>query len=220
MTVTDATITRVLSLVRAEVKRHELPIVTLVAHMGHDPFKVLVATMLSLRTKDRVTAQACGRLFGRATTPRALLSLSESEIARLIYPVGFYRTKAKQLRAVSAILLDKHGGAVPDDIDTLVTLPGVGRKTANLVVTQGYGKPGICVDTHVHRISHRWGYVRTRTPEKTEAALRAKLPGKHWIEYNDLLVSFGQHRCAPVSPRCSDCPLRKYCPRIGVTKSR
>jgi endonuclease-3 len=159
-------------------------------------------------------------LFTRATTPKQLLALSESDIAKLIYPVGFYRTKARQLRATSRILLEKFDGNVPDDIDTLVTLPGVGRKTANLVVIQGHGKPGMCVDTHVHRISNRWGYVTTTTPEKTETALRGLLPKKHWMEYNDLLVSFGQHRCAPVSPRCSDCPVRKYCPRIGVTKSR
>ncbi len=218
--ITNRTITRALALVRAEVKRHDLPIVTLVAQMGRDPYRVLVATMLSLRTKDLVTAQACGRLFARADTPQRICALSESEIAKLIYPVGFYRTKAKQLRATARIIIDVHGGTVPDDIDTLVTLPGVGRKTANLVVTHGYGKPGICVDTHVHRISNIWGYVKTRTPEQTETALRAILPRKHWIEYNDLLVSFGQHLCVPVSPKCSICPVRALCPRIGVNRSR
>ena len=218
--ITNRTITRALALVRAEVKKHDLPIVTLVAQMGHDPYRVLVATMLSLRTKDLVTAQACGRLFARADTPQRMLALNETEIAKLIYPVGFYRTKAKQLRATARILLEEYGGTVPDDVETLVTLPGVGRKTANLVVTHGYGKPGICVDTHVHRISNIWGYVRTKTPEQTEMRLRATLPPKHWIEYNDLLVSFGQHLCVPVSPKCSTCPVRALCPRIGVTHSR
>jgi endonuclease-3 len=159
-------------------------------------------------------------LFALADTPAAMLRLSARRIERAIYPVGFYRTKARVIRRICRLLLERFGGRVPDDLDTLLTLPGVGRKTANLVVTLGYGKPGICVDTHVHRISNRLGYVRTRTPEETEAALRARLPARYWIGYNDLLVAFGQNVCTPVSPRCSTCPVRAWCRRVGVTVSR
>ncbi len=188
-----------------------------VARQSRDPFRVLVACLLSLRTQDTTTGPAAARLFALADTPAAMLRLSERRIARTIYPVGFYRTKARVIRRVSRLLLERFGGRVPDDLDTLLTLPGVGRKTANLVVTMGYGKPGICVDTHVHRISNRLGYVRTRTPEQTEAALRARLPRRYWIGYNDLLVAFGQNVCTPVSPRCSVCPVRAWCRRVGVT---
>lgn len=146
--------------------------------------------------------------------------LPATRITRLIYPVGFYRTKARVIRDICRDLLDRFGGRVPDDIDTLLTLKGVGRKTANLVVTMGYGKPGICVDTHVHRISNRLGYVRTRDPEATEMALRVRLPRRFWIDYNDLLVAFGQNICTPLSPRCSACPVSTLCRRVGVTASR
>jgi len=149
-----------------------------------------------------------------------MLKLSPRQIERLIYPVGFYRTKARVILGICRDLLDRLGGRVPDEIDDLLTLKGVGRKTANLVVTMGYGKPGICVDTHVHRISNRLGYVRTRTPEETEMALRAKLPKRYWIGYNDLLVTFGQNVCTPISPRCSTCPVRALCRRVGVLSSR
>lgn len=185
-----------------------------------DPFRVLIACLLSLRTQDTVTGPAAARLFARARTPRTMLRLPARRIARIIYPVGFYRTKARTIRTVCRLLLERFGGRVPDDLDTLLTLPGVGRKTANLVVTLGYGKPGICVDTHVHRIANRLGWVRTRTPEATELALRARLPRRYWIGLNDLLVSFGQNVCLPVSPRCSRCPVRGFCPRRGVTRSR
>ncbi len=149
-----------------------------------------------------------------------MLKLSPRQIERLIYPVGFYRTKARVILGICRDLLDRFGGRVPDEIDDLLTLKGVGRKTANLVVTMSYGKPGICVDTHVHRISNRLGYVRTRTPEETEMALRAKLPKRYWIGYNDLLVTFGQNVCTPISPRCSTCPVRALCRRVGVRSSR
>jgi endonuclease-3 len=149
-----------------------------------------------------------------------MLRLTPGQIERVIFPVGFYRTKARVILDVSRDVLARFGGRVPDTIDDLLTLKGVGRKTANLVVTVGYGKPGICVDTHVHRISNRLGYVRTRTPEETETALRATLPRRYWIGYNDLLVAFGQNLCTPVSPRCSICPVARLCRRIGVTTSR
>ena len=191
-----------------------------VADETGDPFRVLIACILSLRTQDTTTGPAAARLFALADTPAAMLRLTARQIARAIYPVGFYRTKARAILGICRDLLARFGGRVPDEIDALLTLGGVGRKTANLVVTIGYGKPGICVDTHVHRISNRLGYVRTRTPEETEMALRAKLPGRYWIGYNDLLVSFGQNVCAPISPRCSACPVRSLCRRVGVTSSR
>jgi len=191
-----------------------------IAERTRDPFRVLIACILSLRTQDTTTGPAAERLFAAADTPRAMRRLSPSEIERRIYPVGFYRTKARVILGICRDLLDRFGGRVPDAIDDLLTLRGVGRKTANLVVTVGYGQPGICVDTHVHRISNRLGYVRTPTPDATEMALRAKLPRRFWIGYNDLLVAFGQNVCAPVSPRCSVCPVRPLCRRVGVTTAR
>ena len=191
-----------------------------IADRSRDPFRVLIACILSLRTQDTTTGPASARLFAVADTPEAMLKLSPRQIERLIYPVGFYRTKARVILGICRDLLDRFGGRVPDEIDDLLTLKGVGRKTANLVVTMGYGKPGICVDTHVHRISNRLGYVRTRTPEETEMALRAKLPKRYWIGYNDLLVTFGQNVCTPISPRCSTCPVRALCRRVGVRSSR
>ena len=181
---------------------------------------MLIACILSLRTQDTTTGPAAARLFAVADTPTAMLALPAARIARLIYPVGFYRTKARVIRDICRDLLERFEGRVPDDIDALLTLKGVGRKTANLVVTMGYGKPGICVDTHVHRISNRFGYVHTRDPEATEMALRARLPRRFWIGYNDLLVSFGQNVCTPLSPHCSTCPVRTLCRRVGVTSYR
>jgi len=213
-------IRKIVEILREEKKKWNVPIVTLMSQTGSDPFKILVATVLSLRTKDEVTAKAAERLFQVADTPEKLLKLEEDEIASLIYPVGFYRRKAKNLREIAKILIEKYGGKVPDDLEELLKLPGVGRKTANLVVTLGYGKPGICVDTHVHRIMNRLGYVKTKTPEETEFALREKLPREFWIEINDLLVSLGQHICHPTSPKCSQCPVEPYCPKIGVKRSR
>jgi endonuclease-3 len=193
---------------------------TALADETGNPFRVLIACLLSLRTQDSTTGPAAARLFALADTPATLLSLSPRQIERAIYPVGFYRTKARVIRRICADLLARFDGTVPDEIDDLLTLAGVGRKTANLVVTLGFAKPGICVDTHVHRISNRLGYVRTRTPDETEMALRAKLPRRYWIGYNGLLVTFGQNVCAPVSPKCSACPVRARCRRVGVTTSR
>jgi endonuclease III len=192
----------------------------LIAEQDRDPFRVLIACILSLRTQDATTGPAAARLFAVADTPTAMLRLPARRIAQLIYPVGFYRTKARVILGLCRDLLERFAGRVPDDIDALLTLKGVGRKTANLVVTMGFNKPGICVDTHVHRISNRLGYVRTRNPEETEMALRARLPRRFWIGYNDLLVSFGQNVCTPLSPRCSTCPVRALCRRVGVTAWR
>jgi len=191
-----------------------------VAAERRDPFRVLIACLLSLRTKDETTGPAAARLFALADTPEAMLRLPAQRIERAIFPVGFYRTKARVLLGVCRDLLERFGGQVPDEIDRLLTLKGVGRKTANLVVTQGFNKPGICVDIHVHRISNRLGYVKTKNPTETETALRKQLPRRYWIGYNDLLVSFGQSICHPVSPRCSECPVSPRCARVGVIRSR
>lgn len=196
------------------------PIITFIANRGATPFEILVSTLLSLRTKDEVTSAASARLFSHARTPAEILRLGEERIRELIYPVGFYPTKAGRLIEISRIVLNDYDGRVPDTIEELLTLPGVGRKTANLVMTEGFGKPAVCVDTHVHRISNRIGYVKTKTPEKTEFALREKLPKKYWIKYNELLVAFGQAICRPVSPLCSRCPVADMCPKIGVTRFR
>lgn len=216
----DREIHAAIRILRREVPKWQTPIVTLMAETYASPFRVLVSCILSLRTQDSTTAKASHRLFALADSPQSMIKLSAKRIEKAIFPVGFYRTKAKIIRQICAELLRDYGGKVPDDIDELLKFKGVGRKTANLVVTLGYRKPGICVDTHVHRISNRWGYVKTATPEKTEFALRAKLPKEYWIEFNDLLVSFGQHLCRPISPLCSQCPIFRYCDRNGVTVSR
>ena len=196
------------------------PIVTAMARRKADPFKALVATLLSLRTRDEQTEAAAKRLFARADTPEATLLLTETEVEELIYPVGFYRVKAARLIEVCRILVAEHGSKVPAALDELLALPGVGRKTANLVLTRGHLLPGICVDTHVHRISNRLGYVATKTPDKTEMALRAKLPEKYWVVWNDLLVAYGQNLCTPLSPWCSKCVVAEQCARVGVGRSR
>lgn len=216
----DSDIHRVVEILREMVKGWKQPIVTQIAERERDPFRILISTILSLRTKDNVTALASERLFSLARTPEEMLKLSEEEIAKAIYPVGFYRNKAKTIKEICKTLVERYNGKVPNDLEELLKLKGVGRKTANLVITLGYNKPGICVDTHVHRISNRLGYVKTKTPEETEFALREKLPVEYWIEFNDLLVTLGQSICHPISPRCSICPIREYCDRIGVKRSR
>ncbi|HTY54502.1 MAG TPA: endonuclease III [Candidatus Binataceae bacterium] len=209
-----------LRILRREAPRWNAPVMMLVAAESRDPFLTLVGCILSLRTRDQVTAIAARTLFARASTPAAMLKLSQSELEKCIYPVGFYRTKAKVIRELCRDLIDKFDGQVPDEIEVLLTLKGVGRKTANLVVTEAFRKPGICVDTHVHRISNRWGLVRTTNPEKTEAALREVLPRRHWLEYNGLLVAFGQTICQPRFPQCSRCPIETMCPKIGLIDAR
>lgn len=196
------------------------PAVTIVSHRERNPFKVLIACILSLRTNDRTTGPASERLFALAPDTEALAKLSPETVERAIYPVGFYRIKAAQIIDIARRLRDEYGSRVPDEIDELLRFNGVGRKTANLVVTLGYDKPGICVDTHVHRICNRLGYVTTRKPDETEMALRSKLPPEYWIGINDLLVMCGQNLCLPVSPRCSRCPVARLCARNGVEKSR
>ena len=210
-----------IKILRREIRQWQEPVVGVVAReSARDPFRILISCLLSLRTKDKTTSEASARLFALAYTPAGLLKLSQRRIERAIYPVGFYRTKAKAIHAICRRLLQVYEGKVPQSIDELITLAGVGRKTANLVVTVGYKKPGICVDIHVHRISNRWGYVKTRTPEETEQALRARLPKRYWITFNDLLVTYGQNLCQPVSPFCSRCKLIDMCDRVGVVRSR
>jgi len=210
----------VIRILKREIRQWKVPIVGVVATETRDPFKILISCLLSLRTKDDTTAQASRRLFALAGTPERMLQVPLQKIEKAIYPVGFYKTKSRNILGICRDLIEKYRGRVPDEIDELLTLKGVGRKTANLVVTLGYDKDGICVDTHVHRISNRWGYIRTRTPEATETALRKILPVAYWKIYNDLLVTFGQNLCRPISPFCSRCPLTAYCRRVGVDTSR
>lgn len=198
----------------------ETPVVTHMAEVNRDPYRILIATLISLRTKDGVTGAAARRLFALADTPGNMAALGEDEIARAIYPALYRMNKARTIREISRTLLDEYGGRVPDTLETLLSLRGVGRKTANLVITKGFGKPGICVDTHVHRITNRWGYVSTKSPDETEFALRKKLPERYWLLINDLLVAFGQNLCRPVSPFCSRCPVSAQCMRAEVSTHR
>lgn len=216
----DTEIHEAVAILRKAVEQWQTPAVTIVSQREGDPFKVLVSCILSLRTQDKTTAAASARLFSLAGTPAAMADLPLDAVEKAIYPVGFYRNKAVQIKDICRTLVQQYDGKVPDGIDELLQFKGVGRKTANLVVTLGFDKPGICVDTHVHRICNRWGYVRTKTPEQTEFALRGKLPREFWIEINDLLVTFGQNQCTPISPKCSTCPLYHLCSRIGVAKMR
>ena len=208
---------QVVKILKHEIRRWPVPAL---AKYVETPFTVLIACILSLRTQDRTTLASSDRLFKIATTPESMLAVPVRKIERVIYPVSFYRTKARTIHAICEQLLSRYDGEVPSDLDELLALPGVGRKTANIVVTLGFEKPGIAVDTHVHRISNRLGYVRTRSPEKTEMSLRRKLPPRYWIVFNDLLVAYGQNLCKPVSPHCSTCNIATYCKRVGVRTSR
>lgn len=198
-----------------EVRSYKLPVVDLIAIQTHDPFKVLVTTILSARTRDEVTESASRRLFARAGTFGELAQLSGDDIEKIIYPVSFFRNKAKYLSLLPSVL-DEFGGIVPRDIPSLLKLPGVGRKTANLILVIAFNIPAICVDTHVHRIMNIWGYVETASPSQTEKALRQKLPKKYWLRFNSILVAFGQATCRPVSPHCDCCVISNICPKIGV----
>ena len=216
----ETNVADVIHLLEIELNSWELPIVSALSEEKESPFLILISTVLSSRTKDEVTAKAIEKLASMAATVEDMLKLSEEEIAQAIYPVGFYRTKARTILQICRELVDRFNSKVPDTIDQLLTLKGVGRKTANLVLTLGFNKEGLCVDTHVHRISNRLGYVRTKTPEETEFALRSKLPREYWAEYNTLMVAFGRHVCVPISPFCSRCPVAQYCERVNVSRSR
>ena len=205
-------LSRFLGTVQEWKRGKEEPVVGRIRETRPDPFAVLGGTVLSLRTRDVVTEVAFERLWPLASSPQALLDLPLSKIEAAIRPVGFYKTKARALKAIADLLLERHGGSVPPDLEELLALPGVGRKTANLVLTEGFGLPGICVDTHVHRILNWWGFVRTASPDETEVVLRKTLPRRWWLTVNGLLVSFGQAVCRPVGPRCAACPLQTECP--------
>ena len=202
-------------LLKKEFRAHAAPIIELIEAQTHDPFCVLVGTILSARTKDQCTAGAVKRLFARmggTATPDALEAIPVPELEKLIFPVGFFRDKARHLHALPSVLREKFGGTLPNTVEALCELPGVGRKTANLVVAVGFNLPAICVDVHVHRITNRWGLIKTKTPLDTEMALRALLPKRYWKTWNSHLVSFGQTRCFPRNPNCTDCPIKKFCP--------
>ena len=206
---------------REETGGEKEPAVTTVAeHYSNDPWAVLVSTILSLRTKDDVTLETSKRLLAEAPGPAELATINEEKVASLAYPAGFYRTKAKSLKKIAAILLEKYGGKVPADMDSLLALPGVGRKTANLVLIEAFDLPGICVDVHVHRISNRCGWLCSKTPEETETILREILPKKYWKGLNALLVLYGQNLCRPVSPYCSLCVIKPHCGQTGVGRCR
>ncbi len=209
-----------MAILQRDVPTWDVPVVSLIAQESHDPYRVLISTLLSLRTLDQTTGPAAQRLFALADTPAAMVGLDRQTVERVIYPVGFYRNKAGQILEISQRLLDHFDGRVPDDLDVLLTFNGVGRKTANLVLAEGYGIPALCVDTHVHRISNRWGYIKTKDPFDTEMTLRKKLPSEYWLVYNPCLVALGQHRCKPTSPMCSQCPVAHVCQRVGVQRQR
>ncbi len=220
MTITNKNIGQVIKILKKELRGLPDPSVTLVGKRWKSPFLVLISCIMSLRTKDETTLPASERLFVLADTPEKMIKLDDKQIEKAIYPVGFYRTKTKTIKGICRDLIEKFESKVPGDLDTLLTLKGVGRKTANLVLTEGFGIPAMCVDTHVHRINNRFGYVRAQSPEETEMALRDTLPKEYWIEYNALLVTWGQNICRPVSPICSRCAIKSFCARRGVTTSR
>ena len=213
-------VTKVLATMQRALAGGKLPSVSEIARRDRDPFRILISTLLSLRTKDDVTDAASERLFAIASNARALANLDLKRIEQLIYPVGFYRTKARVIHDVANRLEAEFGGKVPNTIEALLDFKGVGRKTAALVVSLGFDTPAICVDTHVHRISNRLGWIRTRTPNETEEALMAMVPRKFWISINEIMVGFGQRVCTPLSPHCSTCPVVKWCRRVGVGRSR
>lgn len=201
-------------------KKNNAPSVTLISSLKKNPFHILASTIISLRTKDEVTLKSSMRLFEYANSIEELNRIDEDKIAEYIYPCGFYKTKANNLKKICSIIINEYNGIIPDEIDELLKLPGVGRKTANLVVILGYNKPGICVDTHVHRISNRIGWVKTKKPEDTEFRLRELLPHEYWRSINDYMVSYGQTVCKPISPHCSSCRLNDICEHNGVTSRR
>ncbi|MCH7549038.1 MAG: endonuclease III [Candidatus Krumholzibacteriota bacterium] len=211
---------RLIRSMRTAVGQGDLPSVSQIARERKDPFRVLVSTIISLRTKDEVTMEASRRLFRLAATPKKLRTLPLRAIERAIFPAGFYKTKARNLKEIARRLEKEYDSVVPDSVDELLTFKGVGRKTATLVVSLGYGKDAICVDTHVHRVSNRLGLVETLNPDSTELALMDILPRKYWIGYNELLVSFGQQVCKPISPHCTTCPVTRSCPRVDVDRFR
>lgn len=209
------------SLLRKHTKGMVQPMsVSIIEKFGRDPFLILISCLLSLRAKDKETLPVCFKLFSLAKTPQEVLALSREQLEKILYSIGFYRKKAEILHTISQVLLKKYSGFVPATYEELIQLPGVGPKTANLVLAEGFGVPALCVDIHVHRISNRLGLVATKTPEETEQKLKKILPKDHWAEWNRLLVMWGQNVCVPISPFCSRCAVYDLCKRVGVKKSR
>jgi len=213
-------IDKIIPILKKEVRNLRYPSVTEIALDFKNPFHVLISCILSLRTKDNTTRVASKKLFKLANNPKDIMRLSYGRIRKAIYPVGFYRVKARNIKNICSNLVNKFKGKVPDKMDLLLSMKGVGRKTANLVLTEGFNKPGICVDTHVHRISNRLGYVKTRNPFETEMALRDKLPRRYWMEYNVILVRWGQNVCKPIGPLCSICKINQFCSKVNVKKRK
>jgi len=213
-------IDKIYNILKKESKNFKVPVIDLIQMQYKDPFKVLVGTILSARTKDEVTMNASKRLFKLVKKVNDLDKLSQNQIEKLIYPVGFYKTKAKHLKELPGVLQAKFNGVIPDTVEELIELPGVGRKTANLVVAVGFQKPAMCIDTHCHRIPQRIGWFISKSPYDTEMIMRKIIPIKYWEKINSLFVAFGQYICRPISPKCSICPIKKYCKRVGVTTSR
>ncbi len=207
-------INKIITILKKQSKKWNTPVVDLIKKQTKDPFKILIATIISARTKDEVTGKAAEKLFKKASNARELKKLSIKEIQEAIYPAGFYKIKAKNLKKLGSILEEEYNGRVPSTMEELIKLPGVGRKTANLVLARGFNKKAICVDTHVHRISNRMGIVKTKTPLETEMTLRKKLPKKYWQDYNTIMVSLGQSICKPIKPECEKCPVKEYCKKI------
>lgn len=213
---------KIFKLMKQELKKYDQPIVSRPKReIENTPFITLISCILSLRTKDEVTEQASIRLLKKYNTPEKLVKLSEKQIASLIYPVGFYKTKAKRIKEISKTLIETYEGQVPDKFDELLKLKGVGRKTANIVMIYGHKKHGyLPIDTHCHRIPNRLGWIKTKSPDETEITLKKILPEEYWIDFNHLVVTFGQKICVPVSPLCSKCPIERHCEKISVKNSR
>ena len=210
----------IIKILRKEVKKWDVPVVSLVSETHKDPFSVLISTVISLRTKDEVTLKSFKKLFSKANNVEKMLKLKEEEIASLIYPAGFYKTKGRNIKKICEILVSKYEGKVPNSMEKLLELPNVGRKTANLVISVGFDGDGVCIDVHNHRLLNRLGFVKTKNPEETEYEVRKKLNKKYWRELNFILVAYGQHICRPISPYCSKCQIKKKCKRRGVEVSR
>mgnify|MGYP005814580753 CR=1 FL=1 len=210
----------VYEILKTEYSKHRTPVVELIEMQTNDPFKVLITTIISARTKDQTTEAAARRLFTKINNPHDLARLSIAEIEKLIFPVGFYHEKAKNMKKLPSVLHELFNDRIPESVEELVQLPGVGRKTANLVVAVAFNKPAVCVDIHVHRIFNRLGYLKTTTPLETEMKLREWFPLKYWTTFNSYFVSFGQHTCFPINPSCCTCPIYKYCSRVNVSPAK
>lgn len=213
-------INKIYLILSKQAPKWKTPVAELMQIQTRDPFKVLITTILSARTNDKITGPVAKRLFEHIKNIEDIEKIKISELEKLIYPVGFYKTKARHLKELPRTLKQEFNRTIPSTVEELTKLPGVGRKTANLVVAVCFNKHAICVDTHVHRIMNRLGYLKTKTPLQTEMQLREKLPRKYWIKINSLFVALGQNICQPITPRCSQCPIYNYCNRIGVVKSK